>query len=71
MSSMGPQDPAWSQPSTHHLSSPVNHRSKGATKMSLESALSGAVKAEVYLQSNEPEAREFFKAREICGRFCW
>eukprot|EP00434_Breviolum_minutum_P021674 symbB.v1.2.019132.t1/scaffold1546.1/size112474/4 len=30
--------------------------------MSLESALSGAVKAEVYLQSNEPEAREFFKA---------
>jgi len=43
--------------------------------MSLESALSGAVNAEVYLQSNEPEAREFFKAREIWGRFllgfCW
>lgn len=63
-----------SMESTFHTS-PVKHRSKGATKMSLESALSGAVNAEVYLQSNEPEAREFFKAREIWGRFllgfCW
>lgn len=63
-----------SMESTFHTS-PVKHRSKGATKMSLESALSGAVNAEVYLQSNEPEAREFFKGREIWGRFllgfCW
>ena len=60
-----------SRHSTHHMSSSDPKVPKSLSpRMSLEAALTGAVKAEVYLQSNEPEARQFFKAK-FGGMFCW